>query len=199
MIRTKDRIKVHIASKQYLIRIGVRALISHLGIEPEYVEAKQLEDILYGATSERNDYLILHHKLLEKPKANYFNTILRDFKGNVLLIGDDKMEHNFHDHIILPTDSETETLEKLQNFFYGITGDEPEEDNRILSAREIDILKEVAQGYSNKEIADRLFISINTVITHRKNLTEKLGIKTISGLTVYALMNNLINPEDVTI
>ena len=52
-------------------------------------------------------------------------------------------------------------------------------------------------GFANKEIADKLFISIHTVISHRKNITEKLGIKSISGLTVYAIMNNLLDLEDI--
>jgi len=71
-----------------------------------------------------------------------------------------------------------------------------------LTTREKDVLKLVALGHSSKEIADQLFISIHTVISHRKNLTEKLGIKSISGLTVYAILNKLIdtdsiNPEDL--
>jgi DNA-binding CsgD family transcriptional regulator len=64
-----------------------------------------------------------------------------------------------------------------------------------LTQRETEILRQVAMGYSNKEIADSLFISIHTVITHRKNITGKLGIKSISGLTVYAIINHLIDPE----
>ncbi len=71
-----------------------------------------------------------------------------------------------------------------------------------LTTREKDVLKLVALGHSNKEIADQLFISIHTVISHRKNLTEKLGIKSSSGLTDYAILNQLIdtdsiNPEDL--
>ena len=62
-----------------------------------------------------------------------------------------------------------------------------------LSDRETEVLTMVAQGYSNKQIADRLFISIHTVITHRKNITYKLGIKSISGLTLYAALNNMID------
>ncbi len=64
-----------------------------------------------------------------------------------------------------------------------------------LTQREKEILRMVAMGYSNKEIADTLFISIHTVITHRKNITGKLGIKSISGLTVYAIINRLIDPD----
>lgn len=63
-----------------------------------------------------------------------------------------------------------------------------------LSPREIDVLRLVAQGKINKEIAIQLNISINTVLTHRKNITSKLGIKSVSGLSFYAMMNGLINP-----
>lgn len=62
-----------------------------------------------------------------------------------------------------------------------------------LSAREKEILVCVAKGMLNKEIADYYNLSIHTVITHRKNITRKTGIKTIAGLTVYALLNNLID------
>ncbi|MFA6403854.1 MAG: helix-turn-helix transcriptional regulator [Salinivirgaceae bacterium] len=66
-----------------------------------------------------------------------------------------------------------------------------------LTDRETDVLKLVAVGFSNKEIADKLFISIHTVISHRKNTTEKLGIKSISGLTVYAILNKLIDTRNI--
>lgn len=62
-----------------------------------------------------------------------------------------------------------------------------------LSAREKEILICVAKGMLNKEIADKFSISIYTVITHRKNITRKTGIKTVAGLTVFALLNNLID------
>lgn len=66
-----------------------------------------------------------------------------------------------------------------------------------LSAREKDILICVAKGLINKEIADLYNISIHTVITHRRNITRKTGIKTVAGLTVYAILNNLIDPSSV--
>lgn len=61
-----------------------------------------------------------------------------------------------------------------------------------LSHREIEVLKMVATGLINKEIADKLCISVNTVITHRKNISAKLGVKSASALTIYAIMNGLI-------
>lgn len=70
--------------------------------------------------------------------------------------------------------------------------DTPGEKGEELSSREKEILVCVAKGMLNKEIADAENISIHTVITHRKNITRKTGIKTVAGLTVYALLNNLI-------
>lgn len=61
-----------------------------------------------------------------------------------------------------------------------------------LSAREIEVLREIAAGLTSKEIAEKLFISVNTVISHRKNLTAKLGIRSVSGLSLYAMMNGLL-------
>lgn len=61
-----------------------------------------------------------------------------------------------------------------------------------LSAREREVLRELAGGKTNKEIADTLCISINTVITHRKNISGKLGIHGVSGLSLYAVMNGVI-------
>ena len=73
----------------------------------------------------------------------------------------------------------------------------PDEGREELSQREKEILISVAQGLLNKEIADRHNISINTVITHRKNITRKTGIKTVAGLTAYAILNNLIDINSI--
>lgn len=70
------------------------------------------------------------------------------------------------------------------------------QEGESLSSREKEILVCVAKGMLNKEIADRYNISIYTVITHRKNISRKTGIKTVAGLTVYALLNNLIDVSD---
>ena len=74
-----------------------------------------------------------------------------------------------------------------------------EEQQHVLSDREIDVLKLITKGLKNKEIADKLFISTHTVITHRKNITEKLNIKSVSGLTVYAALKKIINIDDINL
>lgn len=66
-----------------------------------------------------------------------------------------------------------------------------------LSERETEILRLVALGLTNNDISEKLFISVHTVMTHRKNITRKLGIKTVSGLTVYAILNKLIQAEEL--
>lgn len=66
-----------------------------------------------------------------------------------------------------------------------------------LTRRETAVLVEVAKGLSNKEIASRLNVSIFTVTTHRKNIVRKTGIKSVAGLTVYALIHNLIDEDTV--
>lgn len=72
-----------------------------------------------------------------------------------------------------------------------------EPESTDLSSREIEVLVLVAKGMINKEIADKLNISLTTVISHRKNITEKLGIKSVSGLTIYAVMNGYISPDSI--
>ena len=86
-------------------------------------------------------------------------------------------------------------IEQLQQIFEASPQQELE-GNKELSSREIDVLQLVAKGITNKEIADKLNISLNTVLTHRKNITTKLGIKTVSGLTFYAIMNGLLSGEE---
>ena len=66
-----------------------------------------------------------------------------------------------------------------------------------LSDREKDVIIALVQGISNKEIADHLFISVNTVITHRRNIARKLQIHSPAGLTIYAIVNDLVDISTV--
>lgn len=74
--------------------------------------------------------------------------------------------------------------------------DEQRKQAHGLSKREVEIVHCVASGLTNNEIGDKLFLSLHTVKTHRKNITRKLGINSASGLTVYAIMNNIISLEE---
>ena len=71
------------------------------------------------------------------------------------------------------------------------------ENEESLSEREREIVICIARGMSNKDVADKLFISVNTVLTHRKNIFRKLDIHSISGLTIYAVVNGLITLDEI--
>ena len=91
---------------------------------------------------------------------------------------------------------DAESLEKKISELMNLT-EEEDTDQNALSQREKEIIGCVVRGMTNKEIADRYNISIHTVISHRKNIARKTGIKSVSGLTVYALLNNMIDQGDV--
>jgi DNA-binding NarL/FixJ family response regulator len=92
-------------------------------------------------------------------------------------------------------DTRSKIISKMNEFSQCDTS--KKSDDVELSKREIDVLVAVAKGMMNKEIADQMNISIHTVISHRKNITRKTGIKSVSGLTVYALLNNLIDEKEL--
>ena len=101
------------------------------------------------------------------------------------------------DVVISLFDTQQQILHKLRKALEA-TGSQPlQSDGYDLSEREREILVAVARGLTNKEIADQHNISIHTVISHRKNISRKTGIKTIAGLTVYALLNNMIDESDM--
>lgn len=102
----------------------------------------------------------------------------------------------YHSQITL-NDSPDSLLKNIRQLLSTPTPVEESTDVGPISNREKTILKHIAQGMTNKEIADKLFISIHTVVTHRKNITHKLGIKSVAGLTVYAILNNLITVDQV--
>ncbi len=107
--------------------------------------------------------------------------------GSLSALEMDLKKHTFiEDEVLIPAATQLE--EKMAAL---------PDDNGELSAREKEILVCVAKGMLNKEIADACNISVNTVITHRKNITRKTGIRTVAGLTVYALLNRLIDTSNI--
>lgn len=67
----------------------------------------------------------------------------------------------------------------------------------LLSSREIEVMSLVVKGYINKEIADQLNLSLPTIVSHRKNLMSKLGLRSVSALTIYAVMHGYVDVNDI--
>jgi DNA-binding NarL/FixJ family response regulator len=128
---------------------------------------------------------------------------IRDYYPSCVLIALSEQQINdrllpFFDHIILHEEPEEAIVRKINLIYPPEVSEHSNFDNiQVISDRECEILKFVALGCTNKEISDKLNISVHTVITHRKNITFKLGIKTIAGLTVYAILKNIISAEEV--
>ena len=72
-----------------------------------------------------------------------------------------------------------------------------ERERQVLTRREIEVMSLIVQGYINKEVADKLHIGLSTVVTHRKNIMEKLGLKSLSALTIYAVTHGYVDVDKV--
>jgi two-component system, NarL family, response regulator NreC len=101
------------------------------------------------------------------------------------------------DEVIMVNDTRQKVQKKINNLFEKTPEKATQRPENTLSARELDVLKLLVKGLSNKEISEKLFISTHTVISHRKNITQKLNIKSVAGLTVYAILNELISMDEV--
>ncbi len=198
MKEDSSKIQVIVVARHFLYRLGAKTIISVIGIEPNLLEFNSYKTLYDYLNEYRSDgFLIIHDEVFTESKQQKMSD-LKDLCPNlkVMLVVDQKSDTNDSVNEVC-LENQKQVVEHFQNFFF-----EPEpasktnDSDGLLSDREIEVLRSVATGYSNKEIADKLFISINTVITHRKNITDKLGIKTIAGLTVYAIMNNIIKPDE---
>ena len=116
--------------------------------------------------------------------------------SNIFHLQEDLRHHTYiEDHILVPVVEMLEGKRPMPEEEDALDADSSDEE--VLSDREKEVLVLVAKGLLNKEIADRLFISVNTVITHRKNITRKTGIKTAPGLTVYAILGGLVDISEL--
>jgi regulator of cell morphogenesis and NO signaling len=104
------------------------------------------------------------------------------------------------EHLFIPAirwlerkSKQTDVSAKISNMI------SPSGTTETLSEREKDVIICVVQGMTNKEIADHLCISINTVITHRRNIAKKLQIHSAAGLTIYAIVNNFVDISSVNL
>ena len=147
------------------------------------------------------EILIINPLLVSFDANEAFQKLLRDFPNvvPVALVSsfiDKNILRQFKD-VIEMTDSKQKVVLKIFNLLNDNNLSQEKTENVELSNREVDVLVALAKGLTNKEISDQLFISVHTVITHRKNIIRKTGIKSVSGLTVYALLNNLVDESDI--
>lgn len=145
---------------------------------------KELKDIIIQYYPEKNNYLL--------------NEVLL----NIILCEEDLTQHcRIEDKLFVPAVKALESqLKKSGEILYieDVQSDSLEKEKlEGLSDREKDVLIYIAKGQSNKEIAETLCLSVHTVATHRRNISNKLQIHTSVGLAIYAIANNLVDLQDV--
>lgn len=144
----------------------------------------ELKDVIIRYYPEKNNYLL--------------NSVLFD----IIMCEKDLTTHcKIEDKLFVPAVKKIESQLWESNevsFIANVENDiNDKEKLEVLSDREKDILIYITKGYSNKEIADTLCLSIHTVTTHRRNICNKLQIHTTAGLIIYAIANELINIKDI--
>lgn len=181
-----------------VVRKGLQSILDSLRDVDEVATAStfdELTDLLkrksYQMVLISPHYLHSHQNQIQQLRNQY---------GNIKLIG---VQYTvFSEELLSKLDGvvdvydNQDTLTAKLNKWLEPTSDDSSQNKDILSEREMDVLRLLAMGKSNKEIADELNISTNTVISHRKNISQKTGIKSVSGLTIYAVTQNLISLDD---
>ena len=148
-----------------------------------------------------NPEILIINPLLTAYGDGSLTKLLRDYPGMVTVAlvtsyVDKNILKQFKD-VIEMNDNKQKVVSKIFSLLSDTSFTQEKNENVELSNREIDVLVALAKGMTNKEISDKLFISVHTVITHRKNIIRKTGIKSVSGLTVYALLNNLVDESEI--
>lgn len=187
----EGEVHIFIYSPLPIFAEGLAAILGKAGFDP----------VLLGTLDEMSDYpqmlgaavLILPDEIRESDKMIPGRIRQEEHKISLLPYSLYKDQPN----CLNLGDSEETILAKLNTLITALKEKSQGNHRHELTSRELEVLKKVALGYTNKEIADQLFISAHTVISHRKNISEKTGIKTISGLTMLALLKKLIDINEI--
>lgn len=145
--------------------------------------------------TELKDIFIRHYHIKD-------NDILTSALIDIISCGDELTSHcEIENKLFIPAVEKLEKELKLSAREKSEQSDEQSSDSLAdnMTAREKEIICCVAKGMSNKEIADALCLSVHTVTTYRRNISAKLQIHSPAGLTIFAILNNLINLEDIKI
>ncbi len=189
-----------IFESSYLIRQGLVLLIDGMErceLSDEFGDVSQFQTAIIN---HRPHIVILGMNLISSIPEKIIKKIKKEYKSVFIGINtkDSGIESAFIDQTFDYADDKQQIIDTINQFIIAIKKEKPlkKQDNE-LSVREKGIVVMVAKGLTNKEISSQLFLSVHTVITHRKNIVRKLGIKSASGLTVYAILNKLIEMKDL--
>ena len=188
-----------VAETSYIIRKGLVYVLSQLSSVGKVVELKEMEDINYQLDILRPDAVLINPMLLGHTSKQDIRQQL-NLNKNIAIIAlvyniIDEQFYKSYDAVIKINDSESRIEETLLNCLNKEQAGQ--NDQEELSDREKEILISVVKGMSNKEIAEHHNISIHTAITHRRNITRKLKVHSISGLTIYAIINKLVDISEI--
>ncbi|MBM6882848.1 response regulator transcription factor [Bacteroides caecigallinarum] len=197
-MKSQDVINIAVAETSMIVRTGLISVLKHLpDLNIQTLEVSSIDGLHLCMESHKPDILIINpmfdgwinlEELKQKYEAHetkFISLICSVVDSNVLKGYDDSI--NLFDNI----ESLSSKISLMMNF------EEDDEDTDSLSQREKEILGCVVRGMTNKEIAEKLYISVHTVITHRRNLTRKLQIHSAAGLTIYAIVNKLVDISEV--
>ena len=179
-----------------IVVAGIAAII---GRNPEFTLVKTLSNIAYFNNAGTDaDIIIVNPAVIDYNDRLDIRSCLGAGKAAIVALTHSSYEESVlrqYDECIGIYDNSARITQKLKNALEE-NAQAPKSDINELSGRERDILAAVAKGLTNKEIADEFNISVYTVISHRRNISQKLGINSIPGLTVYAIMNKLVDMSD---
>ncbi|MDL2251507.1 response regulator transcription factor [Odoribacter sp. OttesenSCG-928-J03] len=198
-------IKIAIAETSMIIRSGIATILKSMPgfkiLPIEIYKPGHLQDAL---SLHKPDVLIInpffvgHTDILKLQEDSKFEKM--KYIALICTVGDKSMIKDYNASITLydePEDIHAVIAEMLNAQFKEEDIEDPANEQETLSVREKEIIACVAKGFTNKEIADQLFLSTHTVITHRRNITRKLQIHSPAGLTIYAIVNKLIELQDI--
>lgn len=197
------RLNILCIESSFLLREGLKTLLGQMG-KPFSMEECDVavDDLAKMLRKAKPRLVIANPDMLTATGA--FPREMPDCDHRIFYAGlvseqtADKAKARFD--FLLPAHADKPSLSRrLEEILTAIFGKTAESETGTLSERELTILKHIALGLTNSDIGEQLFISPHTVMTHRKNITRKLGIKTVSGLTVYAILNKLIKVEELQV
>jgi DNA-binding NarL/FixJ family response regulator len=184
-----------------IISEGLAGVLEKSGLKHQLSFAASLEDIELLYAKKKYELIIVNPSfILNNAKAfNSVKNLYPDVKwiGLVYAYYEPSLLSIF-DTVITISDTPESISSAIKKLLAQKSKNRQSRSQELLSERETEVLKLLARGLANKEIADKLNISTNTVITHRKNISQKTGIKTVSGLTIYAVVQNMVSIESLS-